>query len=172
MGHRRGAQRAGCPEPGIDNPYFIEKMYEFLWKNAADIAYEAYFNDTGGEDPALGSHKLFAPDLSGTQTQGSAAYNEYAQRYNPKAAAKYRQLWGAGLEPPPPPPPPPPPEPPPPAPASDTLYWLRYVASYDDLITSVGPNASQGYASWLASGKAQKRTAYFDPQAYLDRYPA
>jgi len=83
----------------------------------------------------------------------------------------YRTLWGGGQAPVREPPPQGPPEPPPPPPASDELYWLRYIASYGDLITAIGPNAAQGYASWVASGRAQKRTAYFDPEAYLDRHP-
>ena len=101
----------------------------------------------------------------------SEAYLDYVQRYNPRSAAKYRALWSAGLEPPPPAAAAEP-DPPPPPPASDELYWLRYIASYDDLITAIGPSAAQGYASFLASGRAQRRTAYFDPQAYLDRHPA
>ena len=166
-----GGPRDVCDAPGVDNPYFIQKMYEFFWQNAADLAFEAYFNASGGTDPALGTHALFAP-APANPAPTDPGYLDYVQRYNPRAAAAYRTLWAAGLEPPPPPPPPPPPEPPPPPPASDTLYWLRYVASYPDLMDSVGPNAAEAYASWVATGRAQKRTAYFDPQGYMDRQPA
>jgi hypothetical protein len=166
-----GGARDACLEPGYDNPYFVRKMYEFFWDNAASIAFEAYFNDTGGEDPALGSHKLFAP-APANPAPATAGYDDYVERYNPRAAQVYRSLWGAGQAPVAEPPPPGPPEPPPPPPSSDTLYWLRYVASYGDLIASVGPDAARGYASYIDSGQAQKRTAHFDPQAYLDRHPA
>ena len=166
-----GGPRNTCAEPGNDNPYFITKMYEFFWKNAGDIAFEAYFNGTGGGNPANGTHEIFAPG-STTLTPGSTAYLDYVQRYNPNAAAKYRELWGAGLEPPPPPPPPPPPEPPPPPPATETLYWLRYIASYSDLIATLGPDPAAGRASFIASGQAQKRNVYFDPQGYMTRQPA
>jgi hypothetical protein len=166
-----GGPRTGCTEPGEDNPYFVRKMYEFFWANAASIAFEAYFNETGGEDPAFGTHELFAPE-PGFPAPTDPGYLDYVQRYNPGAAQAYRALWGGGREPVPEPPPEGPPVPPPPPPATDELYWLRYVASYDDLIRSVGPSASEGYASWVATGEAQRRTAHFDPQAYLERHPA
>ncbi len=89
------------------------------------------------------------------------------QRHNPKAAAEYRRLWGAGEEPEPPPPPPPPPPP-----ASDTLYWLRYVASYADLIETIGADPAAARASFIATGQAQRRAPYFDPQGYMSRQPA
>ena len=166
-----GGPREGCAEPGTDNPYFIEKMYEFFWKNAAHIAFEAYFNDTGGADPAHGSHQIFVPDRSGTarartpiSTTRSAttrARPPSTARCGAPASSRPRPRPRRRRR-----------EPPPPPPASDELYWLRYIASYDDLITSIGPNAAQGHASFLATGRAQRRSAYFDPQAYLDRHPA
>jgi hypothetical protein len=165
-----GGPRSICTEPGIDNPYFIRKMYEFFWNNAADIAFEAYFNGPGGGDPAYGTHQLFAP-APAYPTATSAGYLDYVQRYHPNSAAKYRTLWSAGVAPEPeqlrqcP-------EPPAPPPSSDTLYWLRYVASYPDLIASLGPDVVKGYASWVATGQAQKRSAHFDPQGYMTRQPA
>ena len=165
-----GGPREGCVEPGIDNPYFIRKMYEFFWDNAADIAYEAYFNEIGGDDADFGTHELFALTPANPPAHATG-YREYVERHNPRSAEMYRTLWGGGQAPVREPPPQGPPEPPPPPPASDELYWLRYIASYGDLITAIGPNAAQGYASWVASGRAQKRTAYFDPEAYLDRHP-
>ena len=164
-----GGPRDACAEPGTDNPYFIRKMYEFFWSNAAHIAFEAYFNAPGG-DPANGSHELFALGPN-NPAPTAAGYLDYVHRYNPRSAATYRQLWGAGAAPAAEATPEQP-EPPAPPPASNTLYWLRYVASYGDLITSVGPDATAGYASWVATGRAQKRTAYFDPQGYMDRQPA
>ncbi|MEK7572168.1 MAG: glycosyl hydrolase [Patescibacteria group bacterium] len=68
----------GVPEWGInkgtggggsDNPYYIEKMYEFLLANSADIAFETYFN-----------------------LQGST-FQIYPPGNNDKAAAKYKELW-------------------------------------------------------------------------------
>jgi hypothetical protein len=84
-------------EPGLDNPFFIQKMFGFFRDNAPSIAYEAYFNGHGswGSDrkpsDRNGSHKL-APS-----------------RYNPRSAAAYRSLWSSGVTTSPPPPPPPPP---------------------------------------------------------------
>jgi hypothetical protein len=63
-------------ESGIDNPFFIRKMFAFFQANAKDIAYEGYFNGHGAETASRGSHKL-APTI-----------------YNPLSAAAYRELWG------------------------------------------------------------------------------
>jgi len=63
-------------ESGIDNPFFIRKMFGFFQANAADIAYEGYFNGHGAETASRGSHKL-APTI-----------------YNPLSSAAYRELWG------------------------------------------------------------------------------
>ena len=65
-----------CSETGIDNPFWMRKMFEFFRQNAASIAYEAYFNGHPGTDASLGSHKL-APT-----------------NYNPRSAAVYKELWG------------------------------------------------------------------------------
>ncbi len=54
-----------------DNPFYIQKMYDLFRENASDIAYEAYFNC----GPATEGYKL-APNT-----------------INPKAAAKYQELW-------------------------------------------------------------------------------
>ena len=53
-----------------DNPFFIEKMFQFFKSNAGSIAYETYFN-----------------------CEPASAYKLYPSHYNPKAAAKYQQLW-------------------------------------------------------------------------------
>lgn len=68
-----------CPEWGIsvgnsggksiDNPYYIQKMFEFFSLNAADIAYENYFNQKL-------KHQIAPPDV------------------NPVAAAEYLKWWG------------------------------------------------------------------------------
>lgn len=58
------------PPPSTDNPFYIRKMFEFLSQNAADIAYETYFNQNL-------RHRLWPAGI------------------NPKAAAAYRSLWGA-----------------------------------------------------------------------------
>jgi hypothetical protein len=59
-----------------DNPFFINKMFEFFRDNAKDIAYEAYFNcgrplGTG----SAGGYRL-APNTS-----------------SPLAKARYQALW-------------------------------------------------------------------------------
>jgi hypothetical protein len=90
-----GPNTIRCRDTGHDNPYFVRKTFEFLTANAADIAYEAYFNGHGGATPAIGSHKIFAPEpLNPTPT--AAGYLAYVGRYNPRAATAYRRLWGAG----------------------------------------------------------------------------
>ncbi|MEK0084340.1 glycoside hydrolase family 26 protein [Benzoatithermus flavus] len=66
-----------CPDNGFDNPFFIQKMFEFFRANAAVMAYESYFNGGGRAFPD-GVYKIFP------------AYN------NPRAAARYQQLWSAG----------------------------------------------------------------------------
>jgi hypothetical protein len=58
-----------------DNPFFIEKVFQFLRANASSIAYEAYFNC-----------KNTNPDT----------YMIFPEYRNPKASAKYKQLWRAG----------------------------------------------------------------------------
>ena len=69
---------------------------------------------------------------------------------------------------------PPTPRPPfealPPGPAaSETLYWLRYVASYPDLIAALGPDPARGKAHFEATGRYERRAVTFDPQGYLAR---
>jgi hypothetical protein len=60
-----------------DNPFFIEKMFQFFRDNASQIAYEAYFNcgTTRGKGPN-GGYRL-APTT-----------------HNPKSKARYAALWG------------------------------------------------------------------------------
>lgn len=67
---------------GGDDPYFIEKMHE--WISTNNVAYALYFE----HDASDGYHSL----MSG--------------RF-PQAAVKFRTLFGAPAPPPPPPPPPP-----------------------------------------------------------------
>jgi hypothetical protein len=67
-----GGPTDACDRPGIDNPFFIEKMYEFFSANAGSIAYEAYFNG----DMGTGSHQLYPPNA------------------NPMSSAQYKTLWG------------------------------------------------------------------------------
>jgi hypothetical protein len=66
-----------CPDNGFDNPFFIEKMYRFFRANADVMAYESYFNG-GGKNYPEGVYKIFPVE------------------HNPRAAARYRQLWSAG----------------------------------------------------------------------------
>jgi hypothetical protein len=90
-----GGPRDVCDNPGRDSPFLIRKMFEFFRANAADIAYEVYFNGHGWPDDSKGSHKLFAPEPAFPEP-GSPRYLAYVQRYNPRSATMYRQLWGAG----------------------------------------------------------------------------
>lgn len=84
-----GGPRNVCGRPGIDNPFFIQKMYDFFRANAASIAYEAYFNgDDGSGNDENGSHRL-AP-----------------VEYNPQSATAYKAIWSSGVRVDPPPPPP------------------------------------------------------------------
>lgn len=57
----------------VDNPFYIEKMNEFFRRNAGSIAYETYFNCTGGK--------------------GDGVYKIHPSSNNPRAAAKYKELW-------------------------------------------------------------------------------
>ena len=53
--------------------------------------------------------------------------------------------------------------------ASDSLLWLRYVASYPDLIKALGPDAARAKAHYEATGRFERRAVTFDPQRYLAR---
>ena len=67
-----GGSKTACARPGIDNPFFVQKMHEFLRANASQVAFESYFN---GADSHTGTHAL------------------YPTVHNPKAAAAYQRLW-------------------------------------------------------------------------------
>lgn len=144
-------RRDECDLPGIDNPYFIRKMFELFQEHAADIAFEAYFNGHGAPDDSLGTHKLFAPAPNFPEP-GADGYLAYVQRYNPNSAVAYRQLWGRGAE-------------------RDELYWLRYAASANDTVTSIGTDVAKAQAHYETIGKAQGRSVLFDPWTYLARNP-
>jgi hypothetical protein len=60
---------------GGDNPYYIEKMYETFAANADQLAYEAYYNNSEGDNVRSSLHN---PVL------------------NPRAASRYLELFGAG----------------------------------------------------------------------------
>ena len=66
----------GCPAVGAqaDDPVYMDNMYRFFSDNAAEIAYETYFDGNTGERRQL--------DLPGNQF--------------PKAAAMYGHDWGQG----------------------------------------------------------------------------
>jgi hypothetical protein len=140
-----------CSLPGVDNDYFIRKMFELFQEHAADLAFEAYFNGHGYANDSLGTHKLFSPgpNFPDPSVEG---YLAYVQRYNPKSATAYRQLWSQGAE-------------------RGELYWLRYAASANDTVTGVGANATRAQAHYETTGKAQGRSVLFDPWSYLARNP-
>ncbi|MFO1071831.1 MAG: Calx-beta domain-containing protein [Geminicoccaceae bacterium] len=85
-----------CAKPGIDNPAFIRKMYDFFQLYAADIAFESYFNGHGYVDDSKGSCELFSPDPA-FPDPSSPDYLTYVQRYNPISSATYRALWSQDL---------------------------------------------------------------------------
>ncbi len=58
-----------------DNPFYIQKMYEFFRNNAQDISYEAYFN---------------------CKNTDSSIYMIYPENYNPLSSKRYKDLWRAG----------------------------------------------------------------------------
>lgn len=60
-------------DPGGDNPFFVEKMFETFAANADVLAYESYFHDRDA-------------GVCSTIVDGGQ---------NPAAAARYRQLFGA-----------------------------------------------------------------------------
>lgn len=75
---RSRGKKLAVPEWGImigngpgtkDNPFYIQKMYEFFSRNRAWLAYENYFNQKR-------QHQLTP------------------QNVNPRSAAMYRSLWG------------------------------------------------------------------------------
>lgn len=68
-----GGSTTICAAHGFDNPYFMRRWYWWLRGNAADIAFEAYFN--GRDGAGGGDHQLFPVKAM------------------PKAAAVYRNLW-------------------------------------------------------------------------------
>ena len=63
--NRRGA--------GDDNALFVDRMVAFFQENAADIAYEAYFNPYSGANARI--------------------FSVYPEGNNPKAAAKYLEAY-------------------------------------------------------------------------------
>lgn len=56
---------------GADNPFFIQRIHDFLVANAPRIAYESYFNDVSPDQRS----SLYAPVL------------------NPRSSALYARLW-------------------------------------------------------------------------------
>ncbi|MFO1073290.1 MAG: hypothetical protein U1E17_11595 [Geminicoccaceae bacterium] len=138
-------------DKGYDNPFVVRKMFEFFAANAQDIAFEAYYNGHGYGEGERGSHMIFDPGPA-YPSPLAPGYLDYVERFNPKASAMYRQLWGNLL------------------PAADEFYWLRYIASYPDLITGLGADAAQGLAHYDNVGRDEGRTASFNPGAYLG-YP-
>jgi hypothetical protein len=69
-----GGSQQVCRRPGIDNPFLMLQMFEFLSENAEHVAFEAYFNNDGHHD---GTHAIYPTDV------------------NPLSAAVYRELWGS-----------------------------------------------------------------------------
>ena len=70
-------------------------------------------------------------------------------------------MWGEAVEPLPPELPTTPPA------ASDTLYWLRYVATHPDLTAAIGADPMRAQTHWRLLGRLQGRAVLFDPVSYL-----
>jgi hypothetical protein len=78
---RRHGKKLAVPEWGVrnkrgagdDNALFIEQMAAFFRQNAADIAYEAYFNPYSGAN--------------------ARTFSIFPEANNPKAAASYLELY-------------------------------------------------------------------------------
>ena len=68
-----GVSDGSAPGVGSDNPLFIENMFAFFARNAANIAYESYYN-----------------------CQDNGIYRIYPEDANPLAAAAYQRLWQSG----------------------------------------------------------------------------
>lgn len=66
-----GGSQTVCNRPGVDNPFFVAKVWQMFWGRRADLVFESYFQgDEGG-----GSHTLYPGDA------------------NPRSAAEYRKRW-------------------------------------------------------------------------------
>ena len=145
-----GGPRDGCAEPGTDNPYFIRRCTS----SSGATPPTSPLRPTSTTLAARPGQRLPRAVRAGPSNRpGPQGLSRHVHRYNPRSAAKYRQLWGAGAAPAAEATPEQP-EPPAPPPASNTLYWLRYVASYGDLITSIGPDAPQATpAGWRRAGR-------------------
>ena len=63
------------PSSSKDNPFYIEKVFQFLKSNASNVGYEAYFNCVGVD---------------------ARRYLLLPESRNPKASAKYKELWRKG----------------------------------------------------------------------------
>ena len=63
------------PSSSKDNPFYIEKVFQFLKSNASNVGYEAYFNCIGVD---------------------ARRYLLLPESRNPKTSAKYKELWRKG----------------------------------------------------------------------------
>ncbi len=66
------------PNGGNDNPFFIQKIWDWLVAHASVMAYETTYDHTGA--PATLHHKLSPPE---------------GLSWNPNASALYKTLWGS-----------------------------------------------------------------------------
>jgi fibronectin type 3 domain-containing protein len=67
------------PHGGNDNPFFIQKMWNWFNANTDILAYETTYDHTGA--PGTLEHKLSPPE---------------GLSWNPNASALYKSLWGSG----------------------------------------------------------------------------
>lgn len=136
---------------GFDNPFFIQKMYEFFSVNAADIAYEAYFSAQG-------------------------CTFELGNGCNPNASAAYQSLWSAPVstDPSPTPTPAPTPSPTPsptpaptPSPTPEPTPGLTLSATVDEK-TSTGTNKFSFSNKWTDCGGCDGGIAYKNSYKYTN----
>lgn len=67
---------------GLDNPYYVQKMYDFIQEPANNVYFHVYFNVSGSDGP----HQLTAYGGYVTPFPNAAALFQQLFRYNPPAA--------------------------------------------------------------------------------------
>jgi hypothetical protein len=73
---------------GGDNPYYIQKMHEFIANPANNVLFHSYFNLSAWSQVGM-DHRI---------TQATVYDNPSGPTQMPNAAARYRQLFGPGTK--------------------------------------------------------------------------
>jgi Glycosyl hydrolase family 26 len=147
---------------GGDNPYFVSQMLKFFSDNAADIAYESYFNrnnithgwdhllDPGHNPKATAAYEAQLAVL--LSTAGARAFDglEYiasnpdlirAFGANAAAGEQHYRTYGQAENRP-----------------TDTFDAVLYLAKYADLRAAFGTNATAATIHYISYGFAEGRT--------------